>query len=564
MSSLIAALTLVLIVEAATSAAAPRPASLVVVNANIYTAAPAQPALRKAYRSKARALAVRGARIVAIGEDAQIRPYVGPGTRVVDLGGRTLLPGLIDSHGHMLGFGTRLSDVDVVGTASYDAVIARVVERAKAVPAGEWILGRGWDQNDWPETAMPHHDALSRAVPDHPVRLTRIDGHAALVNRKALELAGISRDTKDPEGGMILRDAGGEATGVLVDKAAGLVNSIIPPITQAERERRLLEAMRECARLGLTMVHDAGIEEPEWAAYRTLLARGTFPIRIAAMARAGSPLADRLVRDGPIKGDLLSMRAIKVVADGALGSRGALLGSPYSDDPTNLGLATFSLKQLRTLGERALEQGVQLRVHAIGDSANHGTLDAFELAFGGRPRREARWAIEHAQIVRPGDVARFARLGVVASMQPTHATSDGPWAEARLGPERVRWGYTWRDFMAASVPLASGSDFPVESANPMLGLYAAVTRRDLDRKLPADGWFPGQRMTPAEALRSFTLTGAWLAFREADLGTLESGHQADFIVVDRDVIGGPAEEIPKAAVTWTVVGGKTVFEAKEK
>jgi len=207
---------------------------------------------------------------------------------------------------------------------------------------------------------------------------------------------------------------------------------------------------------------------------------------------------------------------------------------------------------------------VQVRVHAIGDSANHGTLDAFEAAFNGRPRPGARWAIEHAQIVRPDDVGRFARLGVVASMQPTHATSDGPWAESRLGPERVRWGYTWRDFIVAGVPLASGSDFPVESANPLLGLYAAITRCDLDRKLPAGGWFPGQRMTPAEALRSFTATGAWLAFREADLGTLEPGHQADFIVVDRDVIGGPPEEIPRATVTWTVVGGKTVFEAREK
>ena len=564
MSCLIATLALVLIVDAAAGAAPPRPADLVVVNANIYTAAPAQPALRIPYKVKARALAVRGTRIVAIGESDLVRRHIGPRTRLVDLDGRTVLPGLVDSHGHMLGFGTRLSDVDVVGTTSYDAVIERVVERAKAVPAGAWILGRGWDQNDWPQTAMPHHAALSRAVPDHPVRLTRIDGHAALVNRKAQQLAGIGRDTKDPEGGAILHDAAGEPTGVLVDKAAQLVNSIIPPITQEERERRLLEAMRECARLGLTMVHDAGIEKAEWTAYRALLARGTFPIRIAAMARAGGDLADSLLRVGAIKGDLLSLGAIKVVADGALGSRGALLGYPYSDDPTNLGLSTFSLKQLRTLGERALEKGVQVRVHAIGDSANHGTLDAFEAAFNGRPRREARWAIEHAQIVRPDDVARFAGLGVVASMQPTHATSDGPWAESRLGPERVRWGYTWRDFIAAGVPLASGSDFPVESANPMLGLHAAISRRDLDGKLPAGGWFPGQRMMPAEALRSFTATGAWLAFREADLGTLELGHQADFIVVDRDVIGGPPEEIPKATVMWTVVGGKTVFEAKEK
>jgi len=529
-------------------------ATLVIVNANIHTAAPARPT--------ARALAVRGARIVAVGDDASVRRFIGPRTRVVDLGGRTLLPGLIDSHGHMLGFGTRLSDVDVVGTASYESVIARVAERAKTTPAGGWILGRGWDQNDWPETAMPHHAALSRAVPDRPVRITRIDGHAALVNRRALELAGITRDTRDPAGGAFLRDAQGEPTGVLVDNAAGLVNSIIPPITQAERERRLLEAMNECARLGLTMVHDAGIGEAEWAAYKTLLAKGTFPIRIAAMARAGDGLADSLLLHGIWKGAMLSLRAVKVVADGALGSRGALLGAPYSDDPHRLGLSTFPLERLRALAERAFEKDVQVRVHAIGDSANHATLDAFEAALGGRPQRQARWAIEHAQIVRPDDIGRFARLGVVASMQPTHATSDGPWAESRLGPERVRWGYAWRDFLSAGVPLASGSDFPVESANPLLGLYAAVTRRDLEGRLPPDGWFPGQRMTPAEALRSFSATGAWLAFREADLGTLEVGKQADFVVVDRDVIGGPPEGIPGAKVVWTVVGGKTAFEVK--
>jgi predicted amidohydrolase YtcJ len=541
---------------AASQAASPPPATLVLLHATIHTAAEARP--------RATAMALRGAVIAAVGEEADVRPLVGPSTRVVDLSGKTVLPGLIDAHGHMLGLGTRLSDVDAVGTTSYEQVIARVAERAKSTPRGEWILGRGWDQNDWAETAMPNHEALSRAVPDHPVRLTRIDGHAALVNRKALELAHITRDTKDPAGGSILRDARGEPTGVLVDAAAGLVNSILPPITAAERERRLLDAMRECARLGLTMVHDAGITAEEYDAYKALLARGEFPIRIAAMARAGNPLAESLLVHGGTKGLKLSLRAIKVVADGALGSRGALLGAPYQDDPHNLGLATFPLARLQELGERAFQKDLQVRVHAIGDSANHGTLDVFDRVFGGRKQAHVRWAIEHAQIVRTEDVARFARLGVVASMQPTHATSDGPWAEARLGPERVRWGYRWHDFLAAGVPIASGSDFPVENANPMLGLYAAITRRDLDGKLPASGWFPEQRMTPAEALRSFTATAAWLAFREIDLGTLEAGKQADFVVVDRDVIGGPPEEIPKAKVLWTMVGGKTVFEAAGK
>ena len=523
------------------------PADLVVRDARIYTAAP---------------LAVTRGRIVAVGEEADVRPLIGPKTQVLALGGKTVLPGLIDSHGHMLNLGSRLSDVDVVGTPTYQAVIDRVVARARVTAKGQWILGRGWDQNDWPATAMPDHHALSRAVPDHPVRLTRIDGHAALVNAKAMELAHITRETPDPAGGAILHDASGEPTGVLVDGARALVETVIPALTPAEYQRRLLAAMRECARVGLTMVHDAGIGPEELAAYRALLARGTFPIRVNAMAAARSSVLDTVLARGPEVGDRFMLRSIKVVSDGALGSRGALLGAPYTDDPQHLGLSTFPLDRLREIGTQALVKGLQVRVHAIGDSANHGTLDAFEAAFGGQPHPEARWAIEHAQIVRPADIARFARLGVVASMQPTHATSDGPWAETRLGPERVRWGYRWRDFLAAGVPLASGSDFPVEFPNPMLGLYAAITRRDLDGKLPAGGWFPDQRLTPAEALTSFTATGAWLAFREADLGTLEVGKQADFVVVDRDVIGGPAEAIPKAKVLRTVVGGVTVFAAK--
>jgi predicted amidohydrolase YtcJ len=542
--------------EAGAAAPDTLPATLVIRNATIHTAAKARPT--------ATAMAVHGALIVAVGDEAAVRPFIGPTTRTLDLSGRTVLPGLVDAHGHLLNLGTRLRDVDVVGTATYDAVIAKVVERAKNTPKGEWILGRGWDQNDWPETAMPTHAALSRAVPDHPVRLTRVDGHAALVNARALALATITRDTKDPPGGAILHDAAGEPTGVLVDAAAGLVNSVIPPLSQEERERRLLEAMRECARLGLTLVHDAGIGEAEWRAYKTLLSRRTFPIRVYAMARATDALADSLLVWRGQKGARLSLRAIKAVADGALGSRGALLGAPYADDPQRLGLATFPLDRLRAVAERALEKDIQMRVHAIGDSANHGVLDVFQAVFGSRPQPQARWAIEHAQIVRPADVARFARLGVVASMQPTHATSDGPWAESRLGPERVTWGYTWRDFMNAGVRVVSGSDFPVESANPMLGLYAAISRRDLDGRLPAGGWFPAQRMTPAEALESFTWAGAWLAFREADLGTLEVGKQADFVVVDRDVIGGPPDAIPHARVVMTVVGGRTEFELKDR
>ncbi|HEY2954977.1 MAG TPA: amidohydrolase [Candidatus Eisenbacteria bacterium] len=531
------------------------PADLVVRGARIYTAAGKHP--------RAEAMAVRGGRIVAIGDRREVDPWVGPGTRVWDLEGRTVLPGLIDSHGHVYNLGASLENVRLAGTAFYDEVIARVVERARTTPAGEWIEGRGWDQNDWPLTAMPQHQALSRATPDHPVFLVRVDGHAALVNRRALEIAGVTRATPDPSGGTIERDAAGEPTGVLVDGAMALVRGHIPPATAAQIERRLGAALAECARYGLTMVHDAGIGPEALAAYRALEARGELPIRIYAMARAGTGLDRELLARGPEDGDRLSLRAIKVVMDGALGSRGALLSAPYSDRPGHVGLETFPFDSLVAIARAAIARGVQVRVHCIVDLANTRTLDAFERAFGGRPHPEARWAIEHAQVVRPEDVRRFARLGIVASMQATHATSDGPWAEERLGPERVKWSYAWRQFLRAGVRFTNGSDFPVEDPNPLLGLYAAVTRRDLAGKLPASGWRPKERLTRDEALASFTLWGAWTAFHERDLGSLERGKLADFVVLDRDVIGGPAEEIPGAKVLRTVVAGSTVYEAAE-
>ncbi len=507
------------------------------------------------------AMAIRHGRIIQIGNEPSVSPLIGAGTHVLDLGGLTVLPGLVDSHGHVLGLGGLLADADVTATTSYAAVVESVRVRAARTPAGEWIRGRGWDQNDWADPSFPHHAALSAAVPDHPVALTRVDGHALLVNRRALERAHITRDTPDPPGGEILHGADGEPTGVLVDAAIDLVTAVIPPFTPAQREERMLAAMRECARVGLTMVGDAGIERETWDAYRALLARGTFPIRINAMASVPGGLADELLATGPREGDRLMLRALKVVADGALGSRGALLSADYSDQPGHRGLVTFPFDSLERVAGRARAKGLQVRVHCIGDLAVTKTLDAFEHAFGGRPRPALRWAIEHAQVVRPEDVRRFARLGVVASMQATHATSDGPWAGRRLGPERVTWSYAWRQFLDAGARFADGSDFPVESANPMLGLYAAITRRDLAGELPAGGWRPEERLTADEALRSFTIWGAWLAFRDRDLGSLEIGKQADFIVLDRDPILGPVADIPKTRVLRTVVAGETVYEA---
>jgi hypothetical protein len=531
------------------------PADLVVRNAIIRTAWRALP--------RASALAVRHGHIVQIGNEPSVQPLIGAGTKVLDLHGLTVLPGLIDSHGHVLSLGGSLQQVNVAGASSYEAVIESVRVRAARTPAGEWIQGRGWDQNRWPGKSFPTHEALSAAVPHHPVALGRVDGHALLVNRRALELAHVTRDTPDPPGGAIVRDAQGEPTGVLLDNAEDLVTAVLPPLTPAQRETRLLAALDDCARHGLTMVGDAGIDRETWQAYQALLARGALTIRVYAMASVPGELADSLLASGPRSGDRLMLRALKVVADGALGSRGALLSAGYSDRPGWRGLGTFPFDSLERVAARARARGLQMRVHCIGDLANTRTLDAFERIFRGRPRPGLRWAIEHAQVVRPEDIQRFARLGIVASMQTTHATSDGSWAEERLGPARIGWSYAWRQFLDAGARFANGSDFPVESVDPLLGLYAAITRRDLEGRLPAGGWRPEERLTPEEALESFSLWGARLAFRDRELGSLEIGKQADFVVVDRDVIGGPAEDIPRARVLRTFVAGETVYEAAE-
>jgi len=410
---------------------------------------------------------------------------------------------------------------------------------------------------------MPTHQALSSAIPDRPVALERIDGHALLLNRVALHLAGITRSTPDPMGGRIEHDSRGEPTGVLVDNAMELAENKIPEPSQAERERRLLAAMKVCAKVGLTMVHDAGIGRQDLAAYKALLARDQFPIRIYAMARATDSLSLDLMRRGRELGDFLTVRAIKVIYDGALGSRGALLSAPYSDRPGVLGNERWTADSLAHLSIRAREAGLQMRVHAIGDLANTRTLDAFEQAFEREPHPELRWAIEHAQVVQPRDVDRFAGLGIVASMQPTHATSDAPWAEKRLGPKRIAWAYAWRKFLRAGVRFAGGSDFPVESERPLLGLYAAMTRRDPAGKLPAGGWRPEERLTRDEALRAFTIGGAYLAFQERDLGSLEVNKFADFVVLDPDPFQGRPEALLGALVMKTVVGGRVVWDAEK-
>jgi predicted amidohydrolase YtcJ len=505
-------------------------------------------------------LAVRGGRIVYLGPDAGVEKLRSSKTRVIDLAGRAVTPGLIDAHSHLAGLGQALQEVDLVGTGSYDEVVRKVREAAAKVPAGSWIRGRGWDQNDWSEKRFPTHEALSAAVPDHPVWLTRVDGHAALVNAAAMKVLGIDASTKDPAGGRFLRDEAGRPTGVLIDNAKSEAEARMPQPTAEERERALRLAARHCVELGLTTVTDMGIGDGDYGAYSALRKAGELPLRASVFLTDDEGLLARWFERGPeIDPEArLTVRGVKMYIDGALGSRGAALLEPYSDDAGNLGLLVSTGDHLEDVARRALVKGFQVAIHAIGDRGGLVALDAMERALGG-PRPEARFRLEHSQVLRVQDIERMARLGIIASMQPTHATSDMPWAGDRVGPRRLAGAYAWRKVLDAGGRLALGSDFPVESADPRLGLYAAVTRQDLQGN-PPGGWLPGERLTREEALRGFTLDAAWSLFLDREVGSLEVGKRADLVVFGRDPMTIPAAEIPRAEIDYTVVAGQVVYE----
>ncbi|HKH49716.1 MAG TPA: amidohydrolase [Thermoanaerobaculia bacterium] len=504
-------------------------------------------------------LAVRGGRIVYLGPDAGAERFRGPRTRVVDLAGRTAVPGLIDAHSHLLGLGRALAEVDLTAAPTYDEVIRRVREAAAKAPQGTWVFGRGWDQNLWPGQQFPTHEALSAAVPGHPVWLTRVDGHAALVNARALQALKIDASTKDPSGGRLLRDAAGRPSGVLVDNAMN-VSGGLPGATREENMRWLGDGARHCLALGLTTVTDMGVDAGEIAAYHDLRRAGGLPIRAAVFLTDSEPLLADWFRRGPeIDPEArLLIRSVKMYADGALGSRGAALIEPYSDDPGNIGLLVTPGAHMEDVARRALAAGFQVGIHAIGDRGSLVAIDAMEKALGG-PRPEARFRLEHTQVVRVQDLERMARLGIIASMQPTHATSDMPWADERLGEARLERAYAWRKVLNDGGRLALGSDFPVESADPRLGLYAAVTRQDLKGN-PAGGWLPEERLTREEALRGFTLDAAWSLFLEKEVGSLEVGKRADLVVFARDIMTVPEAEIPRVEIDMTVVDGQIVHE----
>jgi len=537
-------------------------ADLVLTNGRIYTVDNA--------RSEASALAARGGRVLFVGSDREARALAGPSTRVIDLEGATVVPGIVDAHAHLLGLGNTLQRVNVAGSSSYDEVIGRVKAWAKDVKPGEWIQGRGWDQNRWSNKEFPTHDALSRAFPNNPVVLFRIDGHALLANAKAMEIARVTAATADPSGGRIIRLSSGAPSGVFVDNAMDLMEPAIPAATRVDRKKAVLAAIAEANRWGLTGVHDPGEDAETIGIFEELAKAGNFTIRNYVMlSDPGEPgsaaaLQNPYIERGPqsaLYDGHLWIRAIKLYADGALGSRGAALLAPYSDEPSNSGLLVSRPEHIRAWAEAGLRRGFQVNVHAIGDRGNRIVLDAFDSALKKIPKADHRFRIEHAQVLSPEDIPRFAKLGVIPSMQATHQTSDMRWAEARVGQERIRGAYAWRSLLKTGVVIPNGTDFPVEEVNPLLTFHAAVTRQD-PSNLPAGGWYPEQRMTREEALQSMTIWPAYAGFQESILGSLTPGKYADFVVLDRDIMEVPDTEILGTRVISTWIGGKRVYGAK--
>jgi len=505
--------------------------------------------------SVADAMVVEDGRIVEIGAGSVLSRKYSADT-VIDLGGKFVYPGFIDSHCHFLHYGLGLQEVNLTGTSSVEEILTRLKESGSK-RKGLWIIGRGWDQNDWENRIYPNREMLDSVFPDIPVYLTRIDGHAAWVNTAALNMAGITRQTR-VKGGLIVLE-NGVPSGVLVDNAMNLVSRLIPPPDLTAKREALLEAQANCFSVGLTMVCDAGLGYQEVVLIDSLQKEGELLMRIYAMLEPTNENFRNFITRGIYRTDRLSVRSIKLFADGALGSRGALLLEPYADDPLTKGLQIESIAYYRNICKKAWQYGYQVNTHCIGDAANRMILDVYGEILKGK--NDLRWRIEHAQVVHPSDFEKFAKYNIVPSVQTTHAVSDMSWAVDRLGTERISHAYAYKMLLQQNGWLANGSDFPVEQINPLLGFYTAVARRSISG-VPSGGFQPENALTREEALRAMTIWAARAAFEETNRGSLESGKWADFVVLDTDLMTAPLETIPEAKVFSTWIGGIPVYQRK--
>lgn len=525
-----------------------QPADLLVHNAKVYTV--------DASFSMADAFVVKNGQFVAVGSAAELMQKYQAKT-IINAQQQAVYPGLYDPHSHFVGLGQMLNQCDLVGTKSYEEIVERLKVFAQQNPKNAWIIGRGWDQNDWANKAFPTKELLDAAFPNKPVLLTRIDGHAALINSRAIALAKISTKSKIDGGDVEVKN--GQLTGILIDNAMGLVRYVMPRATNAEKRKMILDAQQECFRYGLTTVSDAGLNQDDIELLDKMNREGSLKIRNYVMVSMGIQNLENYIKKGIYKTDRLNVCSFKLYADGALGSRGACLLQPYSDEPDKTGFLLMSEKELRRNLSAIYNSGFQANTHCIGDSANRLVLDIYGQLLKGK--NERRWRIEHCQVVSKPDVEKFGRYSVIPSIQATHGTSDMYWADARLGKERVKTAYAFKDLLAQNGLVANGSDFPVEFVNPLFGFHAAVARQDA-ANYPAGGYQTENALTREQALRAMTIWSAYANFEEQERGSIEIGKMADFVVLGQDIMTIAPEKIRQVAVLQTFVGGEKVFEQK--
>jgi len=534
----------------------------VIINGNVIT-------VDKDFSIK-EALAVDDGKIIFTGSGDEVKSYIGKETRIIDADGLTVLPGLIDAHAHLVSLGDQLSNLDITSCKTFEELIDKVEERVAEAEPGEWISGGRWNHTVWPENKLPVHNRLSAVSPDNPVYLKRVDGNSAFVNSKALQLAGINATTPDPPGGFIHRDENGEPTGVLINQAMNLVKDLIGKDSDDTFQAKLEKATSECVKHGLTGVHEAGVGPWEIGMLKKMADAGTLKLRVNAMLgeqekpEFQAENLSEFFKENRLESyanDMLCVKTVKLFFDGALGSRGAAFYDPYNDDPGNIGLLRAPVEYITEVGLAALENNMSVATHCIGIRGNALCLDAYEKALENYQGKDHRFRIEHSQIVRREDIDRFAKLGVIPAMQPTHCTSDKNMIADRIGEERTEFAYAWRSFIDAGLKIPSGSDFPVESVDPLLGIYAAITRKKPGED-KSGAWHTEQSMTIEEAIRGFTIWAAYGAFQEDIIGSIEAGKYADFTILDRDISTIDPEEIVNTKVIYTIVGGNIEYSGR--